>query len=137
MTRNKTRIYIAFYARVGHDNFHTAILVSPKNPKPHGSCTWRLHVINRPNLDMGTQQEWVYTPLQVQNRTTHLLALVLLGKTKTKGQELSEMLRAVEAIQDNENWTCRTWTLSAVQASLPLIVMWRKLLLTSAFLVYA
>ena len=33
MTRNKNRIYMAFYDRPQHDDFHTVILVTPKNPK--------------------------------------------------------------------------------------------------------
>lgn len=121
MTRNKNRIY--FYSRSGHDNFHTTILVSPKKPKSHDNTTWRLHVINQPNPSRPTQVEWVYEPRLVQGRTLRLRALILLGKTETKGQELSETLGAVEVVQDDENLDCTSWTLSAVQASLPLIVM--------------
>ncbi len=40
---------MAFYARRGHDNYHTAILVSPKKAKPDDTSTWELHVRNRPN----------------------------------------------------------------------------------------
>ena len=134
MTRNKNRIYIAFFARPGHDNFHTAILVTPKNPKPNENTSWQLHVINRPDTSRANQEEWVYNPQQTDGRTSRLMALILLGKTEANGQELSEMLGAVEVVQDVSNWNCTSWTLSTVQASpsLPLIAM-RKLLFTSAF----
>lgn len=92
------------------------VLVSPKNPKPDDNNTWRLHVMNRPNPNRpSTQQEWVYDPLQIIGRTSRLLALVLLGKTEVSGEELSEMLDAVEMTQDDRNWDCTTWTLGAVR----------------------
>jgi hypothetical protein len=122
MTRNKNRIYMGFYARSGHDNYHTVILVSPKNSKPDDNTTWQLDVRNRPDPSRSTQEKWVYSPLLVEGRSSRLLALVLLGKTKAKGQELSEALGAVEVVQDDKNWNCVTWTLSAIQASLSLIV---------------
>jgi hypothetical protein len=113
-------IYIAFFSRSGHEDYHTAILVSPRNPEADGNRTWQLHVMNRINPTRRTQEEWEYEPLLVAGRPSRLLALVLLSKTELSGRELSEMLRAVEVIQDDTNWNCRTWTLSAAQASLTL-----------------
>ena len=114
MVRNKNRIYLAFYARSGHDNYHVAILICPKNSK---GIIWRLHVMNRPNPSLVTQQEWVYEYRTFIGRTSHLLALGLLGKTEKSGEEMSEVLRGVEIVQDDITWTCKSWALSAIEAS--------------------
>ena len=94
-----------------------AILVSPKNPNPKDISTWRLHVMNKPKFSRPTQQEWKYEPLEVIGRTGRLLALALLDKTETSGEEVSETLRAVEVVQDDMSWNCKTRTFSAIEAS--------------------
>jgi len=106
MPRNKNRIYMAFYSRSKPDDYHMAVLVSPKNPAPNDTNTWRLHVMNKPNPSRLTQQEWKYEPLEVIGRTGRLLALGLLGKTDKSGKEVSEMLGAVEVVQDDIGWLC-------------------------------
>jgi hypothetical protein len=116
MPRNKNRIYMAFYSRSQNDNYHMAVLVSPKNPNPDDTNTWRLHVMNRPNPNRLTQQEWKYEPLQVIGRTGRLLSLALLDKTEKSGEEVSEMLRNVEVVQDDMSWNCKSWTFSAIKA---------------------
>ena len=88
-----------------------------KNPNPKDISTWRLHVMNKPKSSRPTQQEWKYEPLEVIGRTGRLLALALLDKTETSGEEVSETLRAVEVVQDDMSWNCRTWTFSAIEAS--------------------
>lgn len=93
-----------------------AVLVSPKNPNPDDTNTWRLHVMNRPNPNRLTQQEWKYEPLQVIGRTGRLLSLALLDKTEKSGEEVSEMLRNVEVVQDDMSWNCKSWTFSAIKA---------------------
>lgn len=67
MTRNKNRIYMGYYARSGHDDYHTAILISPKNPKYDLPGTWRLHVVDLPNPNGSTY--WEYRALLVDNCT--------------------------------------------------------------------
>lgn len=121
--RNRRRIYMAFYARRGHDNYHTAILVSPKKAKPDDTSTWELHVRNRPNPTRPTGEEWVYDPVQIARRTGRLGALVLLGKTKMSGKTLSKRLRVVELTQDDINWNCTSWTTSAIRASSPSLMV--------------
>lgn len=117
MPRNKNRIYMAFYPRDKQDQYHMAILVSPKNPKHDDANTWRLHVMNTPNLSRPTQQKWRYDSSQVVARTARLSALCLLDKTQMSGEEISALLRTVELVQDDMRWNCKSWALSAVQAS--------------------
>jgi hypothetical protein len=99
---------MAFYSRSKPDDYHMAVLVSPKNPAPNDTNTWRLHVMNKPNPSRLTQQEWKYEPLEVIGRTGRLLALGLLGKTDKSGKEVSEMLGAVEVVQDDIGWNCKS-----------------------------
>ena len=76
--------------------------------------------MNRPNPSRLTQQEWKYEPLQVVCRTGvpgRLLSLALLDKTEKSSEEVSEMLRAVEVVQDDMNWNCKSWVFSAIEAS--------------------
>lgn len=73
--------------------------------------------MNKPKSSRPTQQEWKYEPLEVIGRTGRLLALALLDKTETSGEDVSETLRAVEVVQDDMSWNCRTWTFSAIEAS--------------------
>lgn len=108
---------MAFYSRSQNDDYHMAVLVSPKNPNPDDINTWRLHVMNRPNPGCQTHQEWKYEPLQVIGRTGRLLSLVLLDKTEKSGEEVSEMLRNVKVLQDDTSWNCKSWTFSAIEAS--------------------
>lgn len=124
MPRNKNRIYMAFYSRSKFDGYHMAVLVSPKNPNPNDTNTWRLHVMNKPNPSRLTQQEWKYEPLEVIGRTGRLLALGLLGKTDKSGKEVSEMLGAVEVVQDDMGWNCKSWTFSAIEASRSPVSYW-------------
>lgn len=70
---------MAFYSRAEEGDYHTAILISPKNPGANGYRTWRLHATNHINLAMDTQQEWFYEAHRVAGRTSRLLTLVLLG----------------------------------------------------------
>ena len=80
--------------------------------------------MNRPNPSRLTQQEWRYEPLQVIGRTGRLLSLALLDKTEKGGEEVSEMLRNVEVVQDDISWNCKSWTFSAIEASvLPLLLL--------------
>lgn len=73
--------------------------------------------MNKPNPSRLTQHEWQYEPLEVLGRTGRLLALGLLDKTEKSGKEISEMLRAVEVVQDDMEWNCKSWTFSAIEAS--------------------
>ena len=73
--------------------------------------------MNKPNPSRPTSQEWKYEPLQVIGRTGRLLALGLLGKTEKSGRAISEMLRAVELVQDDTSWNCKSWAFSAIEAS--------------------
>ena len=73
--------------------------------------------MNKPNPSSLTQQEWKYEPSEVMGRTGRLLALGLLDKTEKSGKELSEVLRAVEVVQDDIGWNCKSWTFSAIEAS--------------------
>ena len=119
MARNKTRIYMAFYSRPKNDDYHMAVLLSPKNPNPHDTSTWRLHVTTNPTSRL-TQQEWKYDPLQVICRTERLVSLVLLDKTKKSGEEVCEMLRVIEVVQNDMSWNCKSWVFSAIKASVGL-----------------
>ena len=76
--------------------------------------------MNRPNPGRPTQQEWKYESLQVIGRTGRLLSLALLDKTEKSGEEVSEMLRAVEVVQDDMSWNCKSWTFSAIEVSIRL-----------------
>ncbi|KIN98250.1 hypothetical protein M404DRAFT_853188 [Pisolithus tinctorius Marx 270] len=117
MARNKKRIYMSLYARTGSQEHihHFALLVSPKNPTGNNLSTWRLHAMNRPNPAYATQQEWQYKPAIVPGRTTRLLALVLLGKTQRSGEDISNILTAVELVQDDPSWTCKEWVFGAIE----------------------
>ena len=119
MTRNKNRIYLALYARTGPQSHihHISLLVSPKKPDPNGNNTWRFHVMNIPNPAYVTMQEWQYQALLVLGRTTRLIALVLLGKTVKSGEEIGQILTAVDIVQDNPSWTCKEWVFSAIEVS--------------------
>ncbi|KAH7913240.1 hypothetical protein BJ138DRAFT_1146455 [Hygrophoropsis aurantiaca] len=115
MTRNKNRIYMAFYSRSGGSDYHLALLLSPKNPKPNDRDTRRFHAMNRPDPNRISQQEWVYESIQVFGRTSRLLALALLGKTEMDDNELSDLLASVKLVQDDANWNCRSWVFSAIE----------------------
>ena len=73
--------------------------------------------MNKPKSSRPTQQERKYEPLEVIGRTGRLLALALLNKTETSGEDVSETLKAIEVVQDDMSWNCRTWTFSAIEAS--------------------
>ena len=117
MSRNKNRIYLAFYSRSKHDDYHMALLVSPKIPNPKDKDTSRLHAMNRANPSRQILHHWHYEAAICYGRTERISALCLLNKTQKNGEEISEVLRFIELVQDDPNWNCKSWAFSAIGAS--------------------
>jgi hypothetical protein len=108
---------MAFYARTGNTGHihHVALHVSPKNADAHRMNTWRMHAVNKPDAAYVTQQVWTYDPGTIINRPQGLIALVLLGKTVKDGEELRDVLKAVEIVQEDLSYTCKSWVFGAIE----------------------
>ncbi|KAI1941145.1 hypothetical protein LOZ66_001653 [Ophidiomyces ophidiicola] len=91
-TRNKDRVYVALYACGGNEPnmYHWAIIVGPKK-EGDGKLGYRYHV----------------------KHTAMLLGRIMVAKV-TDGAQLHRCLAAVPIIQNNPEWTCRTWVKDAV-----------------------
>lgn len=92
--------------------FHTALLLSPKNPDAVNRETIRYHV---KNVLVGGVITWVFSTEQVRNRTKKLLSTALLGKISIPEAELRAILETVPVVQDNSEWRCRHWVWNAIQ----------------------
>lgn len=119
---NKNRIYMAFYHRPTHNNFHVALLVTPRDIDSESEDSLCLHVMNTPSRltddpDEEAVVRWNYRPQSVCSRTGRLGALVFLGKTVMSADDLKDMLVSVPIVQGDSSWTCKSWTFSAIQAS--------------------
>lgn len=114
--RDKPRLYMAMFARgVNGTNdvkFHTALLLSPKNPDAVNRETIRYHV---KNVLVGGVITWVFSTEQVRNRTEKLLSTALLGKISIPEAELRAILETVPVVQDNSEWRCCHWVWNAIQ----------------------
>jgi hypothetical protein len=61
-------------------------------------------------------QEWHHQAIIVSSCANRLIALVLLGKTEKRGEEIGHILKA-DIVWDNPSWTCKEWVFSAVEVS--------------------
>jgi len=121
---NKRRVYIAFFHREASPEnplrFHTALLVTPKNPNSASDkkSSRLFHVVNR--IDNTTKQDtWYFEPRETRSRTQMLAGLMLLGKVPNgiSDQELENILEQVERktlVSEDREWRCRHWVWEAL-----------------------
>jgi hypothetical protein len=119
MTGNKRRVYMAFYPGGNSSSegvpFHTALLVTPKNPDvgSQQDDSWRFHI--------GTigQHVWGYKPETTRARSLRLGYVVLVGKLEPEIDidNVQELLAGVPIVQGDPNWRSRHWVWAAVQVS--------------------
>ena len=74
--------------------FHTALLVTPKNP--HGKSSRLFHVVNR--IDNSTKEDtWYLGPRETRTRTPKIADAMLLGKISNtiSSDDIEDMLANV------------------------------------------
>ncbi|KAI1804868.1 hypothetical protein F4811DRAFT_517999 [Daldinia bambusicola] len=112
MVSNKKRLYIAIYPSGVRGNetrkYHWAFLVGPKNEGDGEVPGHRYHVRN----PGGT---WIYEDVSLRNvkSTINLLARVLIAKI-TDEKRLLEIFRSTPVVQNDPNFSCRTWLVDAL-----------------------
>ncbi|KAI2084927.1 hypothetical protein LOZ36_004428 [Ophidiomyces ophidiicola] len=114
-TRNKDRVYVALYARGGNEpnTYHWAIIVGPKK-EGDGKLGYRYHVKHVLVPAALGQVKWEYQAIEIPLfQTAMLLGRIMVAKV-TDGTQLHRSLAAVPIIQNNPEWTCRTWVKDAV-----------------------
>lgn len=124
---NKKRLYIAFLHRQSTANnpvkYHTALLVTPKNPDPSSNeeDSYMYHVANR--IDALTKKPtWVFEGKRTPSRVLYLAGLMLIGKLpeSVAVEKLEAILRKVPKhtlVEDNPTWRCRHWIWDALSVS--------------------
>lgn len=117
MSVNKERAYICYYP-VSGNRFHVGLMITPKNPKATSeeeNCNL-YHAINVVDANQ-KKQVWRYLSRTKKRPRTHqLISLMYLGKLD-QGQTteaIDQVCLGVPIIQDDPNWRCRHWLISAL-----------------------
>jgi hypothetical protein len=126
--KNKRRLYIILQHRMELPGFHWAIMLAPKNDSIDMQ-TKDCHVFHVTNtFQPGTSDhdgppDWRYEEKPDHSmRSGTLVARILVAKlpadtpVETQVALISEIVRRVEIIQHDRNWTCRVWVESALAA---------------------
>ncbi|KIM45333.1 hypothetical protein M413DRAFT_338146 [Hebeloma cylindrosporum] len=124
MTKNKRRLYIAYLSRKATKEnpikFHTALLLSPKNPRVNSDekVSKLFHV--KDVLTSSGKPIWTFVVEEVQARPAQVVGIQLLSKIPDilEDQALQEILAGVPLSPDatDPTWRCRHWIWKAVDA---------------------
>jgi len=123
MPKNKRRLYIAFFHRETSEavpvKFHTAFLVTPKNPKTtdEKKNSHLYHVVNR--ISETGQETWVFEPKEIRSRTLQLAGVMFLGKlppsiTHAKLKDILNKVPRQNLVEDRRAWRCCDWIWDAL-----------------------
>ncbi|KAG5979464.1 hypothetical protein E4U55_005137 [Claviceps digitariae] len=114
MGSNKKRLYVALYpsgvANSTARKFHWAFIIGPKAEAGKEAPGLRCHVINPAVVG------WRYDEGELKDVkcTIKLLVRILIAKIEDE-QSLLKILRETPIIQDDPNFTCRTWLVDALR----------------------
>ncbi|KAL1960641.1 hypothetical protein VTO42DRAFT_7220 [Malbranchea cinnamomea] len=111
---DKTRLYVALYARGGAepDTYHWALVTGPKT-ETASSRGHRFHVRHRA-YEGGNR--WEYEELEIPTAPTRMILVRLAVAKVVHEEQMAKILRAVPVVQNNPNWTCRIWVKEALAA---------------------
>ncbi|KDQ61990.1 hypothetical protein JAAARDRAFT_31471 [Jaapia argillacea MUCL 33604] len=125
---NKKRLYIAFYtaAQSTLENYHSALLLTPKRPKPTKFQAWRYHAQENDG-DSGSAGRWKYDACRVRNDGRslvdletdglRLVALLHVCKVNFRSTEIgfSLLLKEVDVKEGWEPGGDRDWVRDAIE----------------------
>lgn len=112
---NKPRLYVALYARGGEeqDTYHWALVSGPKT-ETDTSQGKRYHVRQRQYAENGElRSRWEYEELEIPTSPTRMILVRVMVAKVIKWERMLQILRAVPAVQNDPNWTCRIWVRDA------------------------
>lgn len=113
---NKLRLYIALYARgsEAQDPYHWALISGPKT-ETDTSRGKRYHVRQRQYTENGElRSRWEYGELEIPTSPTRMILVRVMVAKVVKWERMQQILRAVPTVQNDPNWTCRTWVRDAL-----------------------
>ena len=113
---NKSRLYVALYARGGaeQDTYHWALISGPKT-ETDTSRGKRYHVRQHQYSENGElRTRWEYEELEISISPTRMILVRVTVAKVIKWERMEQILRAVPIVQNDPNWTCRTWVRDAL-----------------------
>jgi hypothetical protein len=115
MVSQKSRLYLALYARSGAgEPYHWALIVGPKD-EAQGAQGKRYHIKNQIDPETG-RERWVYEEFDVPMQPTGMLLVRILIAKVEKPNRLGQLLSRVTLVQDDTDWNCKNWVKDSLRA---------------------